>query len=63
MEIYKKPKMPWDEYESLTQKSTHALNQKFISNQRLLEDALKDAASKSKKLKGDATSWDITIHD
>ena len=52
-----------DEYETLTQKSTYAVNQKFISNKRLLEDALKDAALKSKQLKGNATIWDISIHN
>ena len=52
-----------DEYEAWTQKSTHALNQKFVSNQILLEDALKDAATRSEKLRGDATPWDVNIHD
>ena len=50
------------DYEKLTMQTTHTLNQKSTRNQRLLEDALKEAKVRSETLKGDATFWDLDIH-
>ena len=52
-----------EDYEAWMIKPTREINKKYMSDQGLLEEALKNAGEKSEALGGNATSFDIIIHD
>ena len=55
--------MRTEDYEDWLAKPTREINKKCNSNCELLDEAIKKAGHKSEALKGNATSFNVVIHD
>ena len=55
--------MKTEEYEDWLGKPTRDINKKCNSNRELLDEAIKSAGARSDALKGNATSFNVAIHE